>query len=63
MPQKSAYLRGFLRCAILYPSAGKAAKILREDILMNKNTYTAITLAKGEINLYDFGGISKRDMR
>lgn len=24
---------------------------------MNKNTCTAITLAKGEINLYDFGGI------
>ena len=25
---------------------------------MNKNTFTTVTLAKGEVNVYDFGGMS-----
>ena len=29
----------------------------QEVIIMNKNTFTTVKLAKGEMNIYDFGGI------
>ena len=30
---------------------------IMEEFIMNKNTFTKVTLAKGEMNVYDFGGI------
>lgn len=30
---------------------------LKEAVIMNKNTYKTVKLAKGEMNVYDFGGI------
>ena len=29
----------------------------QEVIIMNKNTFTSVKLTKGEMNIYDFGGI------
>ena len=34
----------------------------QEVIIMNKNTFTTVKLAKGEMNIYDFGGIKLQDV-
>ena len=62
MLQKSAYFTQQKYCAIII--SRKEIKRLffpkdffRRNIIMNKNTFKAVKLAKGEVNVYDFGGI------